>query len=327
MRPVSFAILVLPLLAPSRTEAARWELDSATVEPAGLEQAQAALARRDEFIERLSPFDLAVRMRSERPVTKEQFLRHLAADARAWQPDELETLQKAVAAVDKKLTGWNLPWPENILLVKISGEIDGGAAYTRGSAIMLPPRVLAGPPSRLERLLAHELFHVLSRNNPKLRDRLYRVVGFRPCGPVELPADLRARRITNPDAPLSRWYTTITLDGEPTQVAPILFSKKKYDAEAGGGLFDYMTFRLLAVEEQGERMTPILKDGKPVLLDGRHTPSYYDQIGRNTSYIIHPEEILADNFALLLEGQDAVPTPRVLREMEAVLRKAGEIED
>jgi hypothetical protein len=262
-------------------------------------------------------------MRSDQPVTKEQFLRHLAADARSWQPDELEKLQKAVAAVDAKLAGWNLPWPKDILLVKISGEIDGGAAYTRGSAIMLPPRVLTGLPSRLERLLAHELFHVLSRNNPKLRDRLYRVVGFRPCGPVELPADLRARKITNPDAPLSRWYTTVTLDGKPTKVVPILFSKKRYDAKAGGGLFDYMTFRLLAVEEQGERLAPVLKDGKPVLIDGRNTPSYFEQIGRNTNYIIHPEEILADNFALLLDGKAAVPTPRVLREMEAVLRKGN----
>ena len=36
---------------------------------------------------------------------------------------------------------------------------------------------------------------------------------------------------------------------------------------------------------------------QPVLLDPEDLPDYHRRIGRNTNYIIHPDEILADNFA------------------------------
>ena len=43
------------------------------------------------------------------------------------------------------------------------------------------------------------------------------------------------------------------------------------------------------------------------------------QIGRNTRYIIHPEEILADNFVLLVRGERKVRTPRIIDDLQRVL--------
>jgi hypothetical protein len=31
---------------------------------------------------------------------------------------------------------------------------------------------------------------------------------------------------------------------------------------------------------------------------------FLEQVGRNTRYVIHPEEILAENFALLITGKE-----------------------
>ena len=39
---------------------------------------------------------------------------------------------------------------------------------------------------------------------------------------------------------------------------------------------------------------PVLATGEPVLLDPANVPDFHEQIGRNTKYIIHPEEVLAD---------------------------------
>jgi hypothetical protein len=50
--------------------------------------------------------------------------------------------------------------------------------------------------------------------------------------------------------------------------------------------------------------------------------SYHEQIGRNTGYIIHPEEVLADNFALLLLGRTAVKSPHILDRLRASLPAA-----
>ncbi|MCY2928704.1 MAG: hypothetical protein NTV86_04265 [Planctomycetota bacterium] len=50
--------------------------------------------------------------------------------------------------------------------------------------------------------------------------------------------------------------------------------------------------------------------------------AYLAKVGANTSYIIHPDETLADNFALLLLGRSqtsGVPTPRLLAAMHRLL--------
>lgn len=44
-----------------------------------------------------------------------------------------------------------------------------------------------------------------------------------------------------------------------------------------------------------------------------------EQIGRNTSYVIHAEEILAANFELLVQGASNAPSPEMLARIRAVL--------
>ena len=47
---------------------------------------------------------------------------------------------------------------------------------------------------------------------------------------------------------------------------------------------------------------------------------FYEQVGRNTDYVIHPEEILADNFEYLLIGRPNLPSPDIQRRLAAALR-------
>src|SRR5262249_36039098 len=137
--------------------------------------------------------------------------------------------------------------PKGIVLIHTSGDEEANAAYTRGTAIVLPTKVLSYQPTQLDRLLLHELFHVLGRHDGAVRAKLYRIIGFEPCEPIEPPASLAPRRITNPDAP--RIDCTINLtaaDGRVFTGAPILYSAiKAYDAKRGGTIFEYLTFRLL----------------------------------------------------------------------------------
>ena len=53
---------------------------------------------------------------------------------------------------------------------------------------------------------------------------------------------------------------------------------------------------------------------------------FYGQVGHNTDYIIHPEEILADNFALLLLEEKGVRSPEIIKKMKDILteKSAGE---
>lgn len=290
----------------------------AALQFASVAQGQAVLGASDEYTRAMSAFDRAVRMRTRQPTTERQFLEFAAGHARPWTAAEMQSVRTAAAAAQAKLTPWRLAFPPVVLLVKTSGQEEGGAAYCRAGAIVLPERMLR---SLSLRLLVHELFHIFTRNRPDLRPRLYGIVGFTPCPAVELPDSLRAIKLTNPDAVPLDYAIGVRRGTTRFQAVPLLLSKRAdYDPETGKGLFDCLTFKLLVIGGDGAARAA------PLLFHADEVDDYWTQIGRNTGYNIHPEEILADNFALLILGDgktDGVPTPRVLEELRRVLRESG----
>jgi hypothetical protein len=152
-----------------------------------------------------------------------------------------------------------------------------------------------------------------------MRERLYAIIGFHVCAPVNLPAQLRDRKITNPDGPLIDAYVEVMVDDRRRPAVPVLFASKAFDPQQSASFFDYLTFRLMLIERLGEQPTPILDDGEPILLDPRNIASFHQQIGRNTKYILHPDEVLADNFVHLVFQTPDLPSPRIIAEMKQYL--------
>ena len=108
------------------------------IELASIETARAMLGARDEFVARLSPFDRAARLNSGTDVAEAEYLAFATAAGREWSNDERARLTAAFAAIEPKLEELLPELGEPILLVKTSGEEEGGAGYTRASAVMLP---------------------------------------------------------------------------------------------------------------------------------------------------------------------------------------------
>jgi hypothetical protein len=284
---------------------------------ASVEQGRAALTQRDDFVERLSAFDRDARA-GRANVTTEQFLAAVSASVRAWPAAERAAVEAAYQSVRPQIESLALPWPARILLIRTSGEEEGGAAYTRGDAIVLPPSAFERDARPLASVLAHELFHVLSRDNPALRERAYAAIGFVPCGEVPLPTALRPLRITNPDAPRNDHCIEVEVDGARRQAAPILFAGEAYDPRRNAPFFDYLQLRLLVADAGGR-----YDDAHPRLVAIRDVRNFYEQVGRNTNYVLHPEEILADNFALIVTQARGAPSPEVLANIEKALHDPG----
>ena len=289
---------------------------------ASVQEGQEILRTRDGFIRRLSPFDRAARLKTDREVSEPEFLNFVSSKVIAWSGADRERVEQAIERVRPALGEFPVSWPESVYFVHTTGEEEGGAAYTRGKAIILPRTRLDQSPEKLARLVAHEMFHVLSRHDRDLRDRLYRVIGFEPCAEVELPDPFARRRITNPDAPVNAHRIRVHYEGRPFWAVPVLYSRSdRYDPLQGGSFFKYLQFRLLLEDVgAGPEIAAAPADSAPRLVEVKEVSGFFEQIGRNSSYIIHPEEILAVNFALIVMGETELPSPEVAEGIRSVLR-------
>jgi hypothetical protein len=312
---VALVALFIPCLESSALgEAIHFGAD-VTIRFASVEQGREILMLRDEFIAALTLLDRRARLQTDQDISEKDFLAFVGRSVRSWTPEETNRITSVLQTLGEKLARWNLPFPATILLVKTSGEEEFNNCYTRQNAIFFPAAEAAGRPSALGYLILHELFHVLSRHDPELRKVCYGTIGFRPINEIELPEELRQRKVTNPDGVQNGWRIGLTNQNEAFYAVPILlatgpsFNPNERDASA----YDY--FRLLVVKPDGTNWVAQRVAGRPRLFRPADTTGWFEQIGRNTGYTIHPDEILADNFVRLINGDTNLPSPQIITAM------------
>jgi hypothetical protein len=315
-------LVVAVLLLFTGAAHAALELDRGrTLDFAAVEDARRLLGVRDDFVARLSPFDRAARLKSAQPVDEKRYLEFVARSVRAWTPAEQQRIAAALESIRARLLRYGRAIPAHVDLVKTDGSEEGGAAYTRGRTVVFPQGIVDGSTEELADTLAHELFHVLSRNDAKLREQAYAAIGFVPCPEVALPGALEPRRITNPDAPRNDHRIRLQLDGKPVWAVPVLYADaERYDEKRGGAFFDYLVFRMLLVDERSRPLQPRAEDALVAL--GKLT-GFDEQVGKNTDYVIHPEEILAVNFALLVRDKKPLASPAIPERLAAILEHSN----
>lgn len=328
--PLAVAMIAAAVLSlPSRAMAdeptqATWQITPGTrLALTTAAEGSRLFAVADSFVEKLSRFDLQSRLKSAQPVTRNAYLAFVAQQTRSFTYAETTTLQTAASDLKKQLSDFDLPLPSVVHIIKTTGAEEAGAAYCRGNCVCLPHNMLDGSAEETQQLLIHELFHILSSHAPELRRKLYAIIGFTPIPPLEIPPDLAPRIITNPDGHRYDYCIHIAHDGQRLPFVPILIAKRDYDADTGDSFFPYMQFRLLAIQIEEKRSVAISTSDKlsSILIDPDRTPDFFEQIGRNTSYVIHPDEILADNFVHLVNKKDNLPNPEIVEKMRELLRK------
>lgn len=295
--------------------------DGATVVFATAAQGKAILGNRDDFVARTSPFDRAARLKTDKDISEKDFLEFVGKNTLEWTDAEKRKILSAIEGLQTELKALSLPFPNKVFMIKTTGNEEGNAAYTRTNAIVLPKAELGAPAAKIQKLICHELFHIVSRANPVLREQLYAAIGFVKCDEADFPAELLSRKITNPDAPRNDHCIRVQVEGKERWAIPILYSgAERYSVQRGGEFFDYLQFKFLLVERnEGSPTARPVYDGQNAKLVGAEQVSgFIEQIGKNTQYIIHPEEILADNFALLVLQAHAVPSPEIIAKMKAI---------
>lgn len=279
---------------------------SERLEFAGADRAGKLLRRPDDWARQLSAFERSARRRTLEPTSKQQLLAHLSAQGLDWTADEQAYWQELVHRLSVATAGLDLQIP-HLRLVKTTGLDEFNAAYHRNGAIVLPQdRIdISGDDRRDFFLLAHELWHALSSDDHRLRRDMYELLEFERFRGFEPPPELESRRLSNPDGHTYEDALRVQTPDGPADVVPFVRSSVPLEevialpTSGPPAIFGVLDIVLIPVDTgTGE----IIRGPEGELVTyGFGNTDWAPRMARNTGFIIHPEEVMADNFATVME--------------------------
>ncbi|MBX2844830.1 MAG: hypothetical protein KTR13_01345 [Saprospiraceae bacterium] len=317
-------LLTAFLITSSTIKASKIKLPE-RVEFASLEKGQELIGKSDVYTQGLSKFDFASKTGKPGAI-EEDYLAHAKGEVLEWKAKEIERYTEVLEELEEALDaaiGVKFNLPKTIYLVKTTADEEGGAAgYTRGAYIVVGQSRAKDSAKDVKDFMLHELFHIISRFNPELRQSLYNVIGFTVVNEIELPKKTADFIISNPDAPILDSYINIADNrGKYRKAGMIIYSDEKYEK---GSFFDYLKIGFVELEEKDgtwvAKTDPDNPDKAMVFELRNFIKGLVEQAGRNTEYIIDPEEILAENFVLAVLDNKAVPNPEIVKEIQSILK-------
>lgn len=285
---------------------------------ASQDEAKTLLTSTDSYTERWSKFDIAARLQDP-DGTKEGLMELLGNSALEWSDAEKTRMDSIISTVMESCAKQQfvLPPVDEIVLIKSTMREEGGAgAYTRQNWIVFAENVFTAPDRLLQKLFAHELFHVLTRNSPEFKKKMYATIGFTIMDEgIVLPESFRDRQISNPDIHSYDSYATFTINGEPKKCAMVLYTNRGY---RGGNFFSYLNVGFVPLDDH---LKPVEEEGYLVVYGQAEVSDFLDKVGRNTSYVIHPEEVLAENFAFAVLDNKDLTDPELVEKIQQILKE------
>lgn len=288
---------------------------------------------KDGFYDQISKLDIEIQMKKTTAfVSRENALTaykaFLKSEVKSWTTEEKLVMSDIFYKV-KKLCDTISPriFPGDISLIKVKTNHYGkDVYYTRGNNIMVPENIFPSPAvSEQLPVMIHEVFHILSRNNPALRNDLYSLVGFKKADKtVQLNEAVSKKLLTNPDG-ISYQYL-IELEGPNgiEKAIPLITSRFTSYRNDNQMFFDYLNFDLYKLKDQPTAYEVESDAVGKTTIPLNSTPSFFKKIKDNTQYIIHPDEIMADNFMLALQAYSSNDFSKFSTEGKALIDKVIE---
>lgn len=273
------------------------------------EEASKLLATSDEFTRSMTPFDFAAKTQNKEKSKEQDYLSFAAEQASGWSESDISATIKMLKKTEEKVKkmGLKINLPKKVTLVLSSCNEEGGAeGYTREDYIVFKTKPT-------EHLFLHELWHIISRANPELRDEAYKIIGFEKMDKVQFPEELESLRITNPDAPFMEHYISLETEEGEKDLVLCTMASAPYTT---GSFFQYLMIVLYEVDLDSE--SPKIISSPPY--DIAKVKGFREKIGNNTNYIIHPEEITAEHFTHLVTEKE-VKNPEILESFKMLLKK------
>ena len=279
-------------------------------------QASAAIVKDDktQFFDRITRVDMAIQMKRNLPKSSPRdsilstYKNFIQEDVTKFSEEEILMLkaifQEAFALCNKvnpKL------FPTEIKLIKTNGKHYGNSVYyTRENCIIIPQNELeeAFPESLLEVML-HEISHIFTRHHLEVAEDLYSLIGFKPIKQnVQIPDSLSSVILHNPDGVNFFYGISLEENNRSLTAIPIIRSNKDSFQVSMPIFYQYLQFDLFEIQPIEDGYQLLMNEDGQSTLDWNQNASFHQQITNNTDYIIHPDEIIADNFMFLMLSQN-----------------------
>jgi hypothetical protein len=301
-----------------------------------LEEARREIARNDDgYFDALTNTEMEQVLRrdldpAQRDANVRAFLGFLQGECREWTDEERETMRSTLTRAHRAAMA-TVPviMPADWRFLKTSGREASNAWYTRVDWIAIPePQLAMGGTfiggAIFSRVMIHETWHVFSRAHAHRHDEIFGLIGFRRLPNLDLGPFLDRRRITNPDAFDFRWAVDVNDKGTTRTMILVNYSAVEgWDPKRPGFLENART-ELFEVRPNDKGVwTVVGGDGTPRGPEPGRTAGFLDMVGRNTMYLLHPEEILAENVTTIAwnsEQKMAVANPELLEKISAYLK-------
>jgi hypothetical protein len=239
-----------------------------------LDQPRAAevLSANDDYLMATADLERQAKARSAKPVSQEAYAKIMGATAKDWSTADRARIEAALPALEKFIN--QLAWeaPATLQFIRADAALEDNLPHTRGTAIVLPDSVFSMPRYAFMSMLAHEMFHILTRHNEKFKELSYQHLGFERCETVRLHSKIEQLKITNPETP---------------------------SIDTTTGFIDKLAVRWLIVQREKNLCSLDADNLNNHSVAPQDLQGLIEKIGKNTDYLFHAEEILAENFAAL----------------------------
>jgi hypothetical protein len=271
--------------------------------------------RRNGFFDKITAGEMSIQMKKNldptlsRDTLLREYVQFLGKDVTSFGAGEVKFMTGVLEKMFKTVQsiGGDI-FPDTLLLIKTKGRHYGdGVWYTRENCIVIPANELTSSKTNpFTTTMYHELFHIYSRLNPDKSEKLYQLIGFEAIGynNLDVPTGLAQRILFNPDG--VDFAQKISLAQQDTTIkyaVPIIYSNHVGYKTGNNEFFGYLKFNLFQIEKEpsGRWRVLVQEDGYSSTLSMDTQLDFFRQIKDNTGYIIHPDEVLADNFAFIMQ--------------------------
>ncbi|MFK7947416.1 MAG: hypothetical protein AB8G11_07500 [Saprospiraceae bacterium] len=268
------------------------------------EAAQKAITtdQAEGFFEKIQLLDIQVQMKNNtinHEDAKNAYRAYLRASVEEFTDEEEIKIRFALRRIQQMCDEISMDiFPQELKLVKTNMNHYGASVfYSRENTIIIPKNVLRRDLNTdFIKSMLREIFHIYTRYNYWKRMELYKKIGFEPIQNLDIPISLKNKILTNPDGVEPCVIHNLSdRNNDNFSAVPIITVKHK-NLQRSLSFYSNIEFSLYKIEGNKIYMN---EDGTSTI-DIENIENFYEQIGTNTNYIIHPNEILADNFAMLV---------------------------